>query len=57
MSTSLPRNIAQVSVTPVSQLNALAVLQPKHMLVTRSALDALKQKSQAAGKQTEDADA
>lgn len=36
------RNIAGVSVSPVSDLNALAVLKPKMMLVTREALDAIK---------------
>ena len=36
------RNIAGVSVSPVSDLNALSVLQPHRMLITKSALDALK---------------
>lgn len=36
------RNIARVSISPVSELNALAILAPRQMLVTRAALDALK---------------
>src|SRR5688572_27969135 len=35
------RNIAKVSIAPVSDLNALAVLIPKKMLVTKAALDAI----------------
>jgi large subunit ribosomal protein L4 len=42
------RNIDQVTVSPVADLNALAVLQPRKMLVTRAALDAIKER--AAGK-------
>ncbi|MCH5372676.1 MAG: 50S ribosomal protein L4 [Planctomycetes bacterium] len=37
------RNIERVTVSPVSQLNALSVLQPRRMLVTKAALDALRQ--------------
>jgi large subunit ribosomal protein L4 len=33
------RNIERVSVSPVAGLNALAVLTPHHMLVTKAALD------------------
>lgn len=36
------RNIDRVSVSPVSGLNALAVLTPKKMLVTKGALDAIR---------------
>lgn len=36
------RNIERVSVSPVGELNALAILKPKRMLVTKAALDALK---------------
>lgn len=36
------RNIAGVSVSPVSDLNALSVLKPRKMLVTKEALDAIK---------------
>ena len=45
------RNIADVSVAPVSDLNALSVLRPKKMLVTRAALDKIKERS---GAQAED---
>ena len=38
------RNIDQVTVSPVGELNALAVLQPKKMLVTKAALDVIKEK-------------
>ncbi len=37
------RNIHRVTVSPVSDLNALCVLQPRRMLVTKAALDALRQ--------------
>jgi large subunit ribosomal protein L4 len=37
------RNIDQVTVSPVAELNALAILQPRKMLVTRAALDAIKE--------------
>ncbi len=36
------RNISGVSVQPVRQLNALSVLQPRRMLVTKDALDKIK---------------
>lgn len=36
------RNIAGVSVEPVRQLNALSVLKPRRMLVTKDALDKIK---------------
>ena len=39
------RNIEKVTISPVSELNALAVLQPRRMLVTRAALDAIRQKA------------
>ncbi len=42
------RNIQKVSVTPVSDLNALAVLSPRRMLVTRAAFDAIKERNTAA---------
>jgi len=38
------RNIDQVTVLPVSELNALSVLQPRRMLVTKAALDAFRQR-------------
>ena len=43
------RNIQRVSVTPVSDLNALAILAPARVLVTRSALDAIKAKAAGSG--------
>lgn len=36
------RNIAGVTMAPVADLNALDVLQPRRMLVTKGALDAIK---------------
>lgn len=39
------RNIDKVSVAPVSDLNALSVLEPRKLLVTRAALDAIKEKA------------
>jgi large subunit ribosomal protein L4 len=41
------RNIDQVTVSPVSDLNALTVLQPRKMLITRAALDAIKERGKA----------
>ncbi len=37
------RNIDKVTVSPVGDLNALCVLQPRRMLVTKQALDAIRQ--------------
>src|SRR5438552_4072658 len=42
------RNIERVTVSPVGELNALAILQPRKLLVTRAALDAIKQRAKAA---------
>jgi large subunit ribosomal protein L4 len=39
------RNIDRVTVSPVSDLNALAVLSPRKLLVTKAALDAIKERS------------
>ena len=39
------RNLANVSVVPVAELNALNVLSPKRLLMTPSALDALCEKA------------
>jgi large subunit ribosomal protein L4 len=39
------RNIDKVTVAPVAELNALAVLKPRKMLVTRAALDAIKERA------------
>jgi len=38
------RNIDQVTVSPVSGLNALAILQPRRLLMTKAALDAVRAK-------------
>lgn len=39
------RNIAGVTVSPVSDLNALTVLKPRRLLVTKAALDRLKEQA------------
>jgi large subunit ribosomal protein L4 len=39
------RNIERVTVSPVAELNALCVLKPRRMLVTKAALDALKNRT------------
>lgn len=39
------RNIDRVTVSPIAELNALSVLKPRRMLVTRAALESLKQRS------------
>jgi large subunit ribosomal protein L4 len=49
------RNIAGVSVQPVRELNALSVLKPRRMLVTRDALDKIKDGSFNAGSAGESA--
>lgn len=36
------RNIAKVTISPVAELNALSVLRPRRLLVTREALDRIK---------------
>jgi large subunit ribosomal protein L4 len=36
------RNIAQVLVSPVAELNALSVLKPKNVLMTKAALDSFR---------------
>jgi large subunit ribosomal protein L4 len=41
------RNIDQVTVSPVGELNALAILQPRKMLVTKAALDAIKERAKS----------
>ena len=38
------RNLTDVSVLPVDDLNALEVLRPKRMLMTKAALDAFREK-------------
>ena len=42
------RNIAGVTVSPVNELNALNVLTPRHLLITRAALDRFQEKAAAA---------
>lgn len=46
------RNIDRVSVAPVSDLNALAVLKPRRMLVTKAALDAICENAKSATRRT-----
>jgi large subunit ribosomal protein L4 len=41
------RNIAGVTVSPVAELNALSVLKPRRLLVTKAALDAIRQRASA----------
>ena len=41
------RNIADVCVSPVSDLNAWSVLKPKTLLMTKAALDSIKEKAKA----------
>ncbi|MFT5522906.1 MAG: large subunit ribosomal protein L4 [Pirellulaceae bacterium] len=41
------RNIEKVSVSPVSDLNALAILKPRRVLATKAALDAIKEQMKA----------
>jgi large subunit ribosomal protein L4 len=41
------RNIDKVTVSPVADLNALAVLKPRKLLITRAALDAIKERAAA----------
>jgi large subunit ribosomal protein L4 len=42
------RNIERVSVLPVAELNALAVLVPEKLVVTKAALDAFREKARQA---------
>ena len=42
------RNLADVSVMPVAELNALEVLRPRRLLMTTSALDVLRERAVAA---------
>ncbi|HEX5105632.1 MAG TPA: 50S ribosomal protein L4 [Pirellulaceae bacterium] len=39
------RNIDKVTISPVAELNALAVLTPRKLLVTKAALDAIKDRA------------
>jgi large subunit ribosomal protein L4 len=47
------RNIPAVAVSPVAELNALSVLQPRRLLVTRAALDAIAQRAVGQGESSE----
>jgi large subunit ribosomal protein L4 len=49
------RNIAQVSVSRVSDLNAWIVLTPRKLLLTRSALDVIKQRATGEQKAADEA--
>jgi large subunit ribosomal protein L4 len=44
------RNICGVTILPVAELTALAVLQPRKLLVTKAALDSIKAKAKSAAK-------
>ncbi len=48
------RNIPGVSILPVSDLNALSVLKPRRMLVTKAALDAIKETASTQAKSRKD---
>lgn len=39
------RNIERVTISPVADLNALSILTPRKLLVTKAALDAIKERS------------
>jgi large subunit ribosomal protein L4 len=41
------RNIQRVEVSRVSDLNALAILRPHRVLITRDAMDAFKEKAKS----------
>ena len=45
------RNISQITISTVGDLNALLVLKPRKMLVTKAALDAIQQKAKEAKSQ------
>lgn len=47
------RNIDKVTISPVADLNALAVLTPRKMLVTKAALDAIKDRAAKVAKKPE----
>ncbi len=51
------RNLPGIEVQPVRQLNALSVLKPKRMLVTKAALDKIKDGTFAADTSSEETDA
>ncbi|MBN2579970.1 MAG: 50S ribosomal protein L4 [Pirellulales bacterium] len=47
------RNLADVAVLPVADLNALQILKPRRVLMTTAALDAFRAKAAASGKSLE----
>ena len=47
------RNIDRVTVSPVADLNALAILTPRKILVTKAALDAIKERAAKRGENNE----
>ena len=49
------RNIADVTMSPVSDLNALCVLKPRRLLMTKAAMELLRERSAAQTKAPEDA--
>jgi large subunit ribosomal protein L4 len=48
------RNIADVDVSPVGDLNAYTILTPRRLLITRAALDKMKEQAAAVGKGASD---
>ena len=44
------RNLTDVSVLPVAELNTLDVLLPRRLLMTKAALDAFREKAAKTGK-------
>jgi large subunit ribosomal protein L4 len=48
------RNLADVAVSPISDLNAYTILRPRRLLMTRTALDTLKQQAQEHAKARRD---
>lgn len=51
------RNIDRVTVSPVADLNALSVLTPRRILVTKAALDAIQQRAAGGAEATKEGDA
>jgi large subunit ribosomal protein L4 len=51
------RNIDRVTVSPASDLNALNVLAPRRMLVTKAALDSIRQRAAGSGTGSDNRDA
>ncbi|MGY8768618.1 MAG: 50S ribosomal protein L4 [Pirellulales bacterium] len=49
------RNIEKVSVSPISDLNAYSIIQPYRVVITKAALDAIKEKASASASVAETA--